>query len=248
MNGVWGLVPSRRSPWNINSREMANMETVLLAGASRGLGLGLAREYLSRGWQVVATARDPAKAADLRALADGGRLRVETLDVARPEQAATLAKTLAGTKLDVLFVVAGQSKAGYVPIHDVARDVAAEEFLVNSCAPPAVAEALLPLLAPGGTVVFMTSVLGSLARSEGGMELYNASKAALNMLAIGFAKRHPDLRVILMHPGWVRTDMGGESAPLDVKTSARGMVDVVAARGEGTGVVYVDYAGADLPW
>jgi NAD(P)-dependent dehydrogenase (short-subunit alcohol dehydrogenase family) len=121
---------------------------------------------------------------------------------------------------------------------------------VNSYAPPVAAEALLGLLKPGGTVVFMTSILGSLAsnRPGVGMELYNASKAALNMMALGFAGRHPDRRVVLMHPGWVKTDMGGPDAPLDVATSVRGMADTVAARAAGTGVVYVDYAGEELPW
>jgi NAD(P)-dependent dehydrogenase (short-subunit alcohol dehydrogenase family) len=220
--------------------------TILRVGANRGLGLGLAREYLKRGWDVVATARSPGSASDLVRLE--GKLRVEAMDMSHPQQAAELAKRLHGTPLDVLFIVAGQNKAGVAPIHAASPDVAAGEFLVNSYAPPVAAEALLGLLKPGGTVVFMTSVLGSLARSQGGMELYNASKAALNMLAIGFAKRHPDRRVILMHPGWVKTDMGGDGAPLDVETSARGMADTVAARAAGTGVVYVDYANDELPW
>jgi NAD(P)-dependent dehydrogenase (short-subunit alcohol dehydrogenase family) len=226
----------------------AGTGTVLLIGASRGLGLGLAGEYLSRGWQVVATVRSAAGAAALRALPGAERLQVETFDVTAPGAPEALAEKLGDTHLDVLFVVAGQSKGGVNPVHTVAPEVAAQEFLVNSYAPPVVAEALLGLLKPGGTVVFMTSVLGSLARSQGGMEVYNASKAALNMLAIGFAKRHADRRVILMHPGWVKTDMGGEHAPLDVATSARGMSDVIAARAAGTGVVYVDYAGDEIPW
>jgi len=226
------------------------MATILLIGASRGLGLGLAGEYLSRGWNVIATARDPAKAKGLTELSakHGGKLRIEKFDVTDPKAPRALRTTLGETKLEVLFVVAGQSSQGYVPIDQVPPDVAAQEFLINSVAPPTVAEGLLPLLAPGGTVVFMTSRLGSLALSDGGMELYNASKAALNMLAIGFAKRHADHRVILMHPGWVRTDMGGENAPLDIPTSVKGMANVIEFQAKGTGITYVDYTGAKIPW
>jgi NAD(P)-dependent dehydrogenase (short-subunit alcohol dehydrogenase family) len=223
--------------------------TILLIGASRGLGLGLAEEYLARGWQVIATARDPGRAAGLTRLAaaHGKQLRVEAADVAAPGAGAALAAALHGVALDTIFVVAGQNIGGWGPAFQVAPEAAAHEFLTNSFAPPAVAEALLGLLAPGGTVVFMTSILGSLANATGVAELYSSTKAALNMLAIGFAKRHADLRVVLMHPGWVKTDMGGDSAPLDVKTSVAGMADVLAAQ-SGTGLVYVDYAGKPIAW
>jgi NAD(P)-dependent dehydrogenase (short-subunit alcohol dehydrogenase family) len=224
--------------------------TILLIGASRGLGLGLVREYLNRGWRVVATVRDPARAGELTALASAhhNRLRIEKLDVVEPGGANKLNETLAGTSFNVIFVVAGQASSGYLPIHETAPDAAAREFLTNSFAPPVVAEALLPRLASGGTMVFMTSILGSLANSSGGMELYNASKAALNMLGIGFSKRHADLKLILMHPGWVKTDMGGDSAPLDVETSARGMADVIAKHGGAKGLEYLDYAGKSIAW
>jgi NAD(P)-dependent dehydrogenase (short-subunit alcohol dehydrogenase family) len=224
--------------------------TILLIGASRGLGLGLAGEYLSRGWNVIATARDPGRAEALTALKTDhpGQLRIEPLDVTDPASAKTLATALSGVPVNILFVVAGQSSAGLQPIHEVAPEVAAQEFLVNSVAPPTVAEALMPLLAPGAPVVLMTSILGSLANSSGVIELYSASKAALNMLAIGFAKRHADRRVLLMHPGWVKTDMGGANAPLDIPTSVKGMADVIEAKGSGTGVLYVDYAGTEIAW
>jgi NAD(P)-dependent dehydrogenase (short-subunit alcohol dehydrogenase family) len=224
--------------------------TILLIGASRGLGLGLVREYLNRGWRVVATVRDLSRAGELTALAAAhhNRLRIEKLDVIEPGAANKVSETLADTSFNVIFVVAGQASSGYLPIHETAPDAAAREFLTNSFAPPVVAEALLPRLAPGGTIVFMTSILGSLANSSGGMELYNASKAALNMLGIGFSKRHAELKVILMHPGWVKTDMGGESAPLDVETSARGMADVIAKRGAGKGIEYLDYSCKPIAW
>jgi NAD(P)-dependent dehydrogenase (short-subunit alcohol dehydrogenase family) len=224
--------------------------TILLIGASRGLGLGLAEEYLARGWHVIATARDPAGAPGLAKLAEtyADQLRIEATDVTAPDAGPRLAARLAGTALDVIFVVAGQSKAGRGPMFQAKPEVVAQEFLTNSFAPPVVAEALLGLLAPGGTVVFMTSVLGSLANAQGMVEIYSASKAALNMLGIGFARRHPDLRTILMHPGWVKTDMGGDSAPLDVATSAKGMADVIAREAGKTGVAYLDYAGKTIQW
>jgi NAD(P)-dependent dehydrogenase (short-subunit alcohol dehydrogenase family) len=224
--------------------------TILLIGASRGLGLGLAGEYLARGWKVIATVRDPARADGLRALGDSypGHLRVEALDVTEAGAAAGLAGRLAGARADVLFVVAGRSGFSMAPIHEVPAEGAALEFLTNAYAPPVVAEALLPRLTPHAPVVLMTSILGSIANNAGGMELYRASKAALNMFGSLFAIRHPERAVLLMHPGWVRTDMGGSSAPLDVPTSVRGMADVIAARGGGRGVAYVDYAGASIPW
>ncbi len=229
---------------------MAETHTALLLGASRGLGLGLAREYLARGWHVVATARDPRRAEGLRALenGNGARLRIETLDVTDLGAARALAARLAGTKIDVLFVVAGQLGSGNAPIHAVSAEDAAREFVTNAWAPPSVAEALTPVVAPHASYVFMTSQLGSLANATGATELYSASKAALNMLGIGFSKRHPEHPVLLMHPGWVKTDMGGENAPLDVETSARGMIDTIDKFRGRNGVHYVDYRGQGLPW
>ncbi len=224
--------------------------TILLAGANRGLGLGLAREYLGRGWQVVATARDPDKAKALHELrsAHQGALAVERLDVADPESGAALAGRLDGRTLDVLFVVAGVSGYKDVPIHEVPPEGVAREFVVNASGPVTLAETMQPLLAPNAPVVFMTSVLGSIAgNTTGGWELYRASKAALNMFASSYALRHRERPVIVMHPGWVRTDMGGPNAPVSVEQSARGMAEVIEARTT-PGIAYLDYQGATLPW
>jgi NAD(P)-dependent dehydrogenase (short-subunit alcohol dehydrogenase family) len=224
--------------------------SILLIGASRGLGLGLAGEYVSRGWQVTATARNLDKAEGLTKLASGHKdhLHLEKINVIAKGAGKALAETLDGKTYDVIFVVAGQAGTGRGAVHEATAEAAAEDFITNAYAPPVIAEALLPRLAPGGTVVFMTSVLGSLANAHGGMEIYSASKAALNMLGIAFSKRHPDLSVVLMHPGWVKTDMGGESAPLDVATSVRGMADVIDQHRGQHGVVYVDYSGKRIDW
>ncbi len=223
-------------------------KTILLAGASRGLGLGLTQEYLSRGWQVIATARTPDKADGLANLACD-RLTVEQLDVSDPASVGALGEKLGGRTLDVLFVVAGISTNSQVPAHEVGHADVAKEFITNTTGPIALAEALQATLAPDATVAFMTSILGSVgSNAGGGMELYRASKAALNMLASCYALRHKGTPVVLMHPGWVRTELGGANAPVDVPTSARGMADVIARHESKAGISYVDYQGAKLPW
>jgi NAD(P)-dependent dehydrogenase (short-subunit alcohol dehydrogenase family) len=224
--------------------------SIFLAGASRGLGLGLAGEFLGRGWNVIATARRPDKAPDLQSLqaAHAGRLRIETLDIASPASIKALGLALAGQRIDVLFVVAGISTQVDTPIQDLPAAQIGQEFITNATAPIVLAETLLGQISPGGTVAFMTSILGSLASNAGGgMDIYRASKAALNMMAMNFALRHKDRPVRLIHPGWVRTEMGGKSAPLDVATSARGMADLIE-RDTKPGLAYLDYQGQKLPW
>jgi NAD(P)-dependent dehydrogenase (short-subunit alcohol dehydrogenase family) len=223
--------------------------TVLIAGASRGLGLGIARAYAARGVQVIATARDPHRAKGLAELREAhpDRVRVEALDVTHRASAEALAGRLGDTRPDLLFVVAGQGAHMNTPIEDVPPEDAAREFATNAHGPLVVAECLAPRLAPHATVAFMTSILGSIASSNGGMDLYRASKAALNMLAVGFAKRHAGHPVLLIHPGWVRTELGGDNAPLDIETSVDGMLSVLD-RHTRAGVAYLDYKGDTLPW
>ena len=224
--------------------------TILLAGASRGLGLGLAGAFLERGWNVIATARNPGTAGALQQLArdDPERLRIETLDIADPGSIKDLAAALDRRIIDTLFVVAGVNLQRDTPLQDVPAAQIGLEFVTNATAPIVLAETLLGQIAPGGTIVFMTSILGSLASNAGGgMDIYRASKAALNMMAMNFAIRHKDRPVRLMHPGWVRTDMGGADAPVDIPTSVRGMADAITGDTR-PGIAYLDYQGHKLPW
>jgi NAD(P)-dependent dehydrogenase (short-subunit alcohol dehydrogenase family) len=230
---------------------MAENGTILLAGASRGLGLGLAHAYLEQGWQVIATARDPSSADGLRALGATHRenLLLEKLDITSAGDIRALAGVLSGKKLDVLFVVAGIHIEQDTPIADVPAEAASMEFLTNAIGPVSLGERLAGLMAPGGAFVFMTSLLGSIASNAGGsVDLYRASKSALNMLGSCFALRHRNNPVILLHPGWVRTEMGGAQAPLDIETSVRGMISVIAGRRGKPGLAYLDYQGKSLPW
>jgi NAD(P)-dependent dehydrogenase (short-subunit alcohol dehydrogenase family) len=176
-------------------------------------------------------------------------LRIEKLDITSADDRRALASALAGTQLDVVFVVAGMHIEAETPIADVPPEAAALEFMTNAIGPVALGDQLAGLAAPGATFVFMTSLLGSIASNAGGtVDLYRATKAALNMLGSCFALRHRENPVLLLHPGWVRTEMGGQAAPLDIETSVRGMVSVVAGRQGKAGLVYLDYLGKVLPW
>lgn len=228
--------------------QTAPQRRALIVGASRGLGLGLAEAFSERGWQVVATQR--AASPDLERLGGTG-VRVETADIDDDASVEALHRRLAGEKFDLVFVVAGVATESDKPLHMVARAVSARVYLTNAVSPILFAEAFADRLAPGGTLAFMSSVLGSVALNEdGGWENYRASKAALNTNARSFAVRHTDrdYGILLLHPGWVRTDMGGAEADLDVETSVDGMVAVIEAFAGRRDVAYLDYRGETLAW
>jgi NAD(P)-dependent dehydrogenase (short-subunit alcohol dehydrogenase family) len=170
------------------------------------------------------------------------------VDIARPDQVRALHARTAGATFGLVFVVAGVAGQPEQPIHAVSPQEAADVFLTNAYWPVVFAETFLDRLAKGGTVALMTSILGSVSNSNGGFETYRASKAALNMLGRCFAARHPDCAVLLLHPGWVRTDMGGPDAPLDVATSVRGLADVLEARAGRPGDAFLDYTGNEIGW
>lgn len=224
------------------------MPDILIVGASRGIGLGLAEEFAKRRWNVTATVRDAAKATALKAV-DG--VTLETVDIADPASSAALAGRLSGKSFDAIVVNAGVSGPQANP-KSVEHDAFAELFVTNALAPVRLAEMLVGLVKPQtGVIGFMTSHLGSVAdNTRGGMELYRASKAALNSFTRSFSARHRDkgLSILSLHPGWVRTDMGGAGADIDVATSATGLADVVERAIGARQEAYLDYAGKTLPW
>ncbi|MFF8799637.1 MULTISPECIES: SDR family NAD(P)-dependent oxidoreductase [unclassified Methylobacterium] len=223
----------------------------LIVGASRGLGLGLAARFLACGWDVTATVRRPSQA--LADLAAAGALRIEAdVDIDDDGAVADLRARLAqAPDFDLVFVVAGIATQAGTPASLLPREVVGAVFQTNAVSPIRFAEAFHRRVAPGGLIVLMTSKLGSVSLNRGGgWSSYRASKAALNTLARSFAGQHKgaDWGVVLMHPGWVRTDLGGRRATLDVETSARGMVAVLESRLGQRGCVYLDHAGETVPW
>lgn len=225
---------------------MADQQTAIIIGASRGLGAGLVRELAARGWEVIGTERRPSAE-----LAAAGASQIETLDIDDPASIAALASRMAGRTFDLVFVNAGVTGPGHASAAQVTPEELGALLLTNAVAPIRVARALLPLVRDGGTVAFMSSGLGSVAeRMHGMLELYSASKAALNSLTRGFAAQDIGDRpvgVINVSPGWVRTDMGGQGADIDVATSVKGIADMLAAN-PGPGHRFLDYQGKTHPW
>jgi len=225
-------------------------KTLLLIGASRGLGFALAAEYLKRGWRVVATERDGAtsKLHDLVRAAEG-RLEIENVDIDYPDQVAALRARLASRKFDMLFVNAG------VGIREMVADVSTDEFIrvivTNALSPMRVVEILQDLVLPTGTIGIMSSGQGSITNNDNGnYEVYRGSKAALNMLMRSFAARHADdsRTLLLMAPGWVRTDLGGPQARLSIEESIPNLANTMDAQAGKAGLQYLDYLGRKVPW
>ena len=219
--------------------------TALIIGASRGIGLGLARELASRSWQVTITRRGPPDP-------ETGLLRiVGPVDITVDTDIRMLAGRLAGQKFDLIFLNAGIMAGRGQRIGDVPVDEINHTMQTNAFAPIRTAEALIGFAAPGATVAFMTSILGSIANNgDDRVELYRASKAALNSLTRSFAARHTalGLTVLSLHPGVVRSGMGGPDAPLDIETSAHGLADVLERRRGTRTHVFVDYLDRTIPW
>jgi NAD(P)-dependent dehydrogenase (short-subunit alcohol dehydrogenase family) len=226
--------------------------TALILGASRGLGLGLTDELYRRGWHVTGTARDLAKADALRdlAAASDGRVQTQGVDINDAPQIEGLVGHLADRRFDLLFINAGIMGAEG-PIAQLSDAELLEVLHTNALSPIRVAQRLLPQVNEGGKLAFMSSLMGSISANEGGgSDLYRISKAALNMLTrslVATALGQRNITVLTLHPGWVRTDMGGSAAPLAVRESVTGLADVLE-RQYPERHLFMDYRGRRLPW
>jgi NAD(P)-dependent dehydrogenase (short-subunit alcohol dehydrogenase family) len=207
--------------------------TALITGSGRGLGKELARQYAADGWEVIGTTRQDM---DMRDLA----------------QISRFARQLKAKPIDLLFCNAGISGKRGMAVGSFDFDSWEEVLRVNLLGPAALAEALVDNVASSErrTIALMSSRLGSISESSGMTLPYATSKAALNMLAKGLAATLASrgIIVVALSPGWVRTDMGGSSAPLTPEVSVRGLRKVISRLGKEDSGKFLSYDGPEIPW
>lgn len=230
------------------------MATVLITGANRGIGLEFTRQYLERGERVLATCRDPAAATELQMLSKTfPELKLLQLDVADNQSIAAFPQKLPGEAVDIFINNAGV----YGPRDGKFGNIKGKDWLdvlqVNSVAPLLLTQALAGNLLKGKLkkLIYLTSKMGSIAdNSGGGHYIYRSSKTALNMviksLAIDLAGE--GFVVAVLHPGWVKTDMGGPAALIDTNTSVTGMIQVIDRLSPEQSGSFFNYDGSLIPW
>jgi len=230
----------------------------MITGANRGLGLGLARVYLESGWKVIAVNR--SKSPELEKLG-GSDLEVHLLDLTDDTQLAALAENLADRTIDVQINNAGRmaksesadgadSQQGFGHFN---RALWHEVFDINVFTAMSMAERFINNLARSerGRIVTISSMLGSMEmNTSGGLYAYRASKAAVNAIMKSMAMDLAGSGVIAIaqHPGWVRTDMGGSGADIDINTSTRGMKNVIDGLAPEDSGKFLSWDGSEMPW
>ena len=200
----------------------------------------------------MATVRSPGRTAvhDLRDTA-GGRLEIEHVDINAPDQVRALSDRLGPRRFDLLFINAGVTNRP----EETTADITTEEFtrlmVTNALSPLRAIETLGELIDPSGTIAVMSSGQVSIANNErGGFEIYRASKSALNQLMRSYAARHQDTgrTLLLMAPGWVKTELGGPEARLTIDESIPNLVTTIDAQRGRPGLQFLDYLGRTVPW
>jgi NAD(P)-dependent dehydrogenase (short-subunit alcohol dehydrogenase family) len=228
--------------------------SILIIAASRGLGHAIAAEFLKRGWNVVGTTRSVQGRTKLHDLAaeNPGHVEIETVDICEPEQIAALRARLSGRAFDILFVNAGTANAN--PSESIG-EVSTEEFIrvmvTNALGPMRAVEALQDLVPADGLIGIMSSGQGSIANNtNGGFEVYRGSKSALNQYMRSYAARHTgdQLALLLMAPGWIRTELGGPNAPFSLEETVPDIVNVLLSKRGKPGLQFLDRKGKDVPW
>ena len=227
------------------------MPSVLITGANRGLGLEFTRQYAADGWRVFAACRDPAGARDLAAVE--GDVSAETLDVDDGLQVAALANKLSGQPIDVLINNAGIYGPKGVTRDTVVYDAWGQVFRTNAMSPLAVSAAFAANVAQGGQkkIITLSSIMGSIAENDSsGDFIYRSSKAAVNavMKSLAGDLKSEGITVAVLHPGWVRTDMGGPDASIEAPESVTGMRAVIAGLKESDSGRFLNYDGTEIPW
>jgi NAD(P)-dependent dehydrogenase (short-subunit alcohol dehydrogenase family) len=229
--------------------------TILITGATRGIGLGLTKQYADAGWRVIACCRQPDKAQALEGVksAHPEQVGIHRLDVTNSEDIKALATSIGDAPIDVLLNNAGVYGQRDATLGNANEDQWLETFRVNTIAPIKVMESFINVVAASKRRIFasITSKMGSIAdNTSGGSYVYRSSKAALNAAMKSAANDLKDrgISVIVIHPGWVRTDMGGTGALLTVEQSTKSIRELLGRISIADTGKFFNYDGTVIPW
>ena len=228
---------------------------ILVTGASRGIGLEMVRYAMNKGWDVLACCRHPQRADNLLSMAQlsNGRVSVHIVDLAELATIQALAYELRHEKIDMLINNAGVYGSDSNSFGEVdARDWS-ETFKVNTIAPMKMSEAFIEQLSIGQhkVIACLSSKMGSMSdNASGGSYIYRSSKAALNAVVKSMSIDLIDkgVKCVALHPGWVKTDMGGPNAEITSKESVSNMFTTLLSLKKEDSGRFIDIDGADIPW
>lgn len=228
------------------------MARVLITGANKGIGLEMTRQYVENGDEVIACVRNPQGATELNELAAGGKVTVEAMDVGDPQSIASARERIGDGPIDILINNAGAVGGAHQSIDDVDIEEWHKTLDVNTIGPLLIARAFKPNLSASGNGKLMT-VTSQLAASTwpmGGMYIYSSTKAGVSKVCQALALDWKDepITVALMHPGWVKTDMGGPHAELTPQDSAAGIVSVIDGLSKADSGKFYKWNGEIHPW
>lgn len=232
------------------------MPTILITGANRGLGLEFTRQYAQAGWQIFACCREPEEAHDLIELSTQdtpGSIEILPLDVTQSSQIDTLAEQLADQPLDILLNNAGVIGSESKRLGELKQQLWLDVFTINTIAPVLLAQALVTQLKQGmhKKIVNISTRMGSIADNDsGGYYSYRSSKAALNaaMKSLSIDLHAEGISVLLLHPGWVKTRMGGENALVTPEQSVSGMRHIIETTTLKDSGRFLAFDGRELSW
>lgn len=237
----------------MNNPPNQQLSTILLVGASRGLGLAMAKEFVKKRWRVVGTVRGSGW-TELHDIAEAhaDQVTIERLDITQSDQISGLRERLSGSAFDMLFVNAGAANHNQAEtIAETSTDEFVRVMLVNALGVMRTVEGLQDLVRPAGLIGVMSSGQGSIANNtKGGHEVYRGSKAALNQYMRSYAARCSDdpRAMVLMAPGWIHTELGGPEATFSIEETIPQVVDTLLTQQGAPGLRFIDRHGEAVPW
>jgi len=222
------------------------MKTAIVTGANRGIGLELTRQLIDSGYNVHATYRsDKGGLTEI----DSVNLSIHQMDVRDKVQISSLVQSV--NEIDLLINNAGVADGRWQSISEIDMEHALEVLNVNAVSPVLVTQQALPKLVDGSKVVMMSSLMGSISDCRSGRSYaYRASKTALNMFSIAMKNEleSQGISILIMHPGWVETDMGGPHAPLSVEESVNGIIQRIEEQNMSMSGRYVEFDNSPIEW